>query len=187
MKTFLEKVRANLFCDNATMKNIFTVPEQNIVARIRFAYCKWFSEPYLTDTQIVNYLKNEFKIQKTCAYNDLFLIKTLIGDNANTNKDFTKYRVSEMILKGFQLAANAQNPTEISKAIAFIRAGQSLAKVHNLNQKEMDYTSFEDIAPIELEPPTEISVIGSKPVGNLEELKEKLRKKYGVQQVEDIE
>ena len=187
MKTFYEKIQAHLFCDSTNMKNIFTVPEQKIVVRIRFAYTKWFSEPYLTDNQIILYLQNEFKIQKTCAYDDLRLIKLLLADITNSSKDFTRYRVSEMILKGFQLAANAKNPTEISKALAFVRAAQSLAKVHNLNQKEMDYIRFEDIVPIELEPAPEISVIACKSVANLEELKERLRRKYGVQQVEDVE
>jgi hypothetical protein len=71
--------------------------------------------------------------------------------------------------------------------MAMIRAGEALVKVHSLDKNEMDYIQFEDIVPIELEPSTDISVIGRKPVANLEELKDKLRRKYGVQQVEDIE
>jgi hypothetical protein len=178
MKTFYEKIQHNLFCTKETMQNIFSVPEQDVLIRIRTAYTKWFSEPYLTDFQIVNFLKNEFKIQKTCAYHDLAIVKSLLGEITNASKDFTRYRVTEMLLQGFQLAENAKNQTEISKAIAFVKAAEALVKVHNLNQKEMDYIRLEDIIPIELEPPTEISVIGSKPVANLEELKEKLRKRY---------
>jgi hypothetical protein len=173
-----ELIQQHLFSEPETMQNIFTVDERNVIMRYRAAYIKWFSEPYLTDIQILNFLKNEFKIKNRQAYYDLSIIKNLLSDVTNGTKDFQRYRVNEMILEGFQLAERAKNAIEINKALAFVKAAEALTKVHKLNINELKPRQWEDIVPIELEPPTEISVVGSIPLANLEQLKEKLRKKY---------
>jgi len=40
---------------------------------------------------------------------------------------------------------------------------------------------------MELEPSTDVSVIGRKKIDNLEELKQKLRRKYGGEPVQDVD
>lgn len=176
-----------MFASSDEMPVVFSKDEQNIVIRFRAAFSKWMSEPHLRDIQVIKFLMNEYGISEPQAYRDIPKIKILIGNVKGASKEFQRYRASEMILKGYQVAADATTGTEVKQAMAMIRAGEALVKVHSLDKNEMDYIQFEDIVPIELEPSTDISVIGRKPVANLEELKEKLRRKYGVQQVEDIE
>lgn len=176
-----------MFAGSEEVPVVFSKDEQNIVIRFRAAFTKWISEPHLRDVQIINFLVNEYGISEAQAYRDLPRIKVLVGNVRNASKEFQRYRASEMILKGYQVAADASSGTEVKQAMAMIRAGEALVKVHSLDKNEMDYIQFEDIVPMELEPSTDISVIGRKPVANLEELKAKLRNKYGVQQIEDIE
>jgi hypothetical protein len=68
---------------------------------------------------------------------------------------------------------------EIKQAQIMIKAGEALGKIHMLDKNEMDRILWEDIVPLELEPTTDISVLGRKPLKNLEGLKARLRKKYG--------
>lgn len=183
----MEKMHRHMFAGSDEVPVVFSKDEQNIVIRFRGAFTKWISEPHLRDIQVINFLENEYGISEAQAYRDLPRIKVLVGNVRNASKEFQRYRASEMILKGYQVAADAASNTEVKQAMAMIRAGEALVKVHSLDKNEMDYIQFEDIVPLELEPSTDISVIGRIPVPNLEELKAKLRKKYGVQQIEDIE
>jgi hypothetical protein len=185
--SFMEKMHRHMFAGSDEVPVVFSKDEQNIVIRFRGAFTKWISEPHLRDIQVINFLVNEYGISEGQAYRDLPRIKVLVGNVRNASKDFQRYRASEMILKGYQVAADATSNTEVKQAMAMIRAGEALVKVHSLDKNEMDYIQFEDIVPLELEPSTDISVIGRKPVANLEALKAKLRQKYGVQQIEDIE
>lgn len=184
--TLLEKIHTHLFgTDPAKMAILFDKDEQDIVLRYRAAFTKWLSEPMLRDSEMISYLMESFGIKETQAYHDLSRIKSLIGNIRNAGKEFQRHRATEMILRGYQLAADAQNGTEVKQAIAMIRAGEALVRVHRLDKDEMDQIPWEDIIPLELEPSTDISVIGRKKIDNLEELQQKLRKKYGVL-VEDV-
>jgi len=177
----------HLFDENSDGNIIFDKREQEIIIRFRAAFTKWLSEPHLRDTQMINYLVQQYGISERQAYRDLPQIKSLIGNVHVAGKEFQRHRATEMILKGYEVAKDAESHFEVKQAMAMIRAGEALVKVHKLYKEDLDNLPFEDIIPLELEPSTDISVIGRKRIENLEELKNKLRRKYGGQPVEDID
>ena len=185
--TFLQKMHLHLFDENSDGNIIFDKREQEIIIRFRAAFTKWLSEPHLRDTQMINYLVQQYGISERQAYRDLPQIKSLIGNVHVAGKEFQRHRATEMILKGYEVAKDAESHFEVKQAMAMIRAGEALVKVHKLDKEDLDNLPFEDIIPLELEPSTDISVIGRKRIENLEELKNKLRRKYGGQPVEDID
>lgn len=185
-KTFVDKLHEHLFTEKSNLPVVFDAKEQEIVLRYRAAYTKWIEAPYLRDADIVNFCVNQFGISQSQAYRDLSTIKILVGNVKNAAKDFQRYRASEMILKGFELARTAESATEVKQALAMIRAGEALVKVHKLDKDELENFKWDEIIPIELEPTTDVSVIGRKRTPDLQALKDKLRRKYGVQQVEDV-
>ncbi len=182
--TLLAKLHTYLFAGEQENKVIFDKDEQDIVLRYRAAFTKWLSEPFLRDSEIISYLKASFAICESQAYKDLARIKTLIGNVNNAGKEFQRHRATEMILKGYDMAANADSHLEVKQAMAMIRAGDALVKVHKLDKEDIDRIPWEDIIPLELEPTTDISVIGRKRIDNLEELQARLRKKYGAEPVD---
>jgi hypothetical protein len=186
-KTFLEKLHLHLFDENSSDEIVFDQREQDIVIRFRGAFVKWLSEPHLRDTQIINYLQTEFGISQRQAYRDLPQIKSLIGNVTMAGREFQRHRANEMILKGYEIAKDAISHLEVKQAIAMIRAGEALVKVHKLDKNDLDIHPFDDIIPLELEPSTDVSVIGRKKIENLEELKQRLRRKYGGEPVQDID
>jgi hypothetical protein len=186
-KTFLQKMHLHLFDDNSDGNVVFDKHEQDMIIRFRAAFTKWLSEPHLRDTQMINYLVHQYGISERQAYRDLPKIKSLIGNVNVAGKEFQRHRANEMILKGYEVAKNAESHFEVKQAMAMIRAGEALVKVHKLDKEDLDNLPFEDIIPLELEPSTDISVIGRRKIENLEELKNKLRKKYDGRPVEDID
>jgi hypothetical protein len=178
MKTFFEKIQSNLFADRAKTQSMFTPSEQDIIIRYRAVFSKWLANPQLPEIEIINYMVNEFGIKRSQSYYDIGVIKSLIGNVQNAGKEFQRYRATEMILQGYELAERAKNATEVKRALTYIKAAETLTKVHKLNSIDVKPVQWEDIIPLELEPTTDVSVIGRKPIENLEELKAKLRKKY---------
>lgn len=186
-KSFIDKLHEHLFCDHTNVPLVFDLKEREIVLRFRTAFTKWLEEPHLRDADIIHFCMKQFDISQSQAYRDLGVIKILVGNVKNAAKDFQRYRASEMILKGFEMARTAESATEVKQAMAMIRAGEALVKVHKLDKDELENFKWDEIIPLELEPTTDISVIGRKRVPDLQALKDKLRKKYGVQQVEDVQ
>lgn len=185
-KSFIDKLHEHLFTESSNLPVVFDAREQEIVLRFRAAFTKWIEAPYMRDTDIVNFCMNQFGISQSQAYRDLSTIKILVGNVKNAAKDFQRYRASEMILKGFELARTAESATDVKQAMAMIRAGEALVKVHKLDKDELENFKWDEIIPMELEPTTDVSVIGRKRIPDLQALKDKLRRKYGVQQVEDV-
>ncbi|MCK9456971.1 MAG: hypothetical protein M0R31_06730 [Candidatus Riflebacteria bacterium] len=185
-QTFLQKMHLHLF-DEQGEKVVFDTREQDVVIRFRAAFTKWISEPHLRDVQMLNFLQQGFGISERQAYRDLPLIKALVGNITVAAKEFQRHRANEMILKGFEIARDAESNLEIKQALAMIRAGEALVKVHKLDKNDLDIRPFDDIVPLELEPSTDVSVIGRKRIENLEELKRKLRAKYGGEPIQDVE
>lgn len=185
-KSFIDKLHEHLFTESSKLPVVFDAREQEIVLRFRAVFTKWIEAPYLRDADIVNFCMNQFGISQSQAYRDLSTIKILVGNVKNAAKDFQRYRASEMILKGFELARTAESATEVKQAMAMIRAGEALVKVHKLDKDELENFKWDEIIPMELEPTTDVSVIGRKRIPDLQALKDKLRRKYGVQQVEDV-
>lgn len=184
-QTFLQKMHLHLF-DEQGEKVVFDTREKDVVIRFRAAFTKWISEPHLRDVQMLNFLQG-FGISERQAYRDLPLIKALVGNITVAAKEFQRHRANEMILKGFEIARDAESNLEIKQALAMIRAGEALVKVHKLDKNDLDIRPFDDIVPLELEPSTDVSVIGRKRIENLEELKRKLRAKYGGEPIQDVE
>lgn len=182
--TLLEKLHDYLFASREVCEVVFDKDQQEVVLRYRAAFTKWLSEPFLRDNQMISYLKVAFGIGEAQAYRDLSRIKSLIGNVHNAGKEFQRHRATEMILKGYDMAAEADSHLEVKQAMAMIRAGEALVRVHKLDKDEIERIPWEDIIPLQLEPTTDISVIGRKRIENLEELQQKLRRKYGGEPVD---
>lgn len=184
--SFIVKAHKHLFAGKDELPQVFDKKEQDVVIRYRAIFTKWMGEPHLRDIQMINHLTTNYDLSERQAYRDLSNIKSLLGNISNAGKEFQRYRASEMILKGYEFAKEATNGTEVKQAMAMIRAGEALVRVHKLDKDELDNIPWDDIIPINLEPSTDVSVLSNrKKIDNLEELQAKLRKKYGGAPIED--
>lgn len=176
---FLEKLHTHLFSGNEEQMEEFNADQKTVVLRYRAIFTKWLAEPMLSDVMMKNYISNTFDICSNQAWKDISRIKIVIGNVQNASKEFQRYRATEMILNGYDMASTADSQLEVKQAQIMIKAGEALGRIYMLDKNEIDRIPWEDIIPMELEPTTDISVIGRKPMKNLEEVKQRLRKKYG--------
>lgn len=85
------------------------VPEATInhIIRIRDVYSYWLQFPQKKDREIVGELMRRGNIQRSAAYEDLRLIKQLLGDLNKVSKDYARYRFLQMVERAYEVAENS--------------------------------------------------------------------------------
>ncbi len=64
-------------------------------------YNYWLQFPRKKDLEICSELEYRYKISKSSAYDDVRIIKRLLGDLAKTTKDYHRYKFCQMIDETF--------------------------------------------------------------------------------------
>lgn len=184
-ETLLDRLNRHLFDDESDLPVHFDKDEQEMILRYRDSYVHWLAHPQLSDRDMIEYIKDHFEISEATAYRDLAKVKLLLGNVKSASKEFHRHTANHMIREGYKEALEAKKLLQVKKAMAMIRAGEALVKVNKLDKDESENIPWDDIIPLSLEPTTDISVIGRKPIPNLKEVQLKLRKKYGL--IEDVD
>ena len=192
-KTLNEKIEEHLFCDKETLPEIFSVKEIDKVKRIRFAFSRWLEEPTLSTKEIRVLLKNQFAISDNTAFRDIPILTALMGNVKNASKDFFRYRANFMVAQAYKLNSDAKTILEVKQADVAIKAAIAIAKINKLDKDDILPHAWDEIEPSSYEITSDVSVLGLKPLAKsadeLEELKNKMRKKYGYNEkrISDVE
>lgn len=150
------------------------VPEDTImrVERLRELSSYWRSYPSTSPKELVNRCMQLFKVGKSQAYDDVHLLKILIGNLEATTKEFARWRVNQMIEEDRQAARRDGD----------WRAVASMQKNYILNNQtdkpDTPDMAFEKIVPIQIEPTDDPSVLGIKAPKNLRARRDKLIKQF---------
>jgi len=174
--TTLEICRQHLFSD------IDQVPVtwKERIKRIRSGYTFWYEFPTKTEPDIRDHLMNEFGVVKSTAYEDIQIIKTLLGDIKNPTKEWIRYQVNAMFDAAYKLAETQKNP------IAMALAGDKKAKYNMLDKPDAEPLPFDEIVPQQFEPTDDPTVLGLKKDPNIREKKKKMLEKY-MQEIEIVD
>ncbi len=150
------------------------VPEDTIqrVERLRELSAYWRSYPSTSAKELVTRCEQLFRVGKSQAYDDIHILKILIGNLEATTKEFARWRVNQMIEED-RLAARRDGDW---------RAVASMQKNYIINnQTDKEDTpdkAFERIVPLVLEPTDDPSVLGIKAPKNLRQLRDKLIRRF---------
>lgn len=161
-------------CRNNLYKDITDVPAayQERIKRIRSGYTYWYEFPTKTEPVIRDHLMNEFGIAKSTAYEDIQIIKILLGDIKNPNKEWIRFQINAMLDEAYQMAEKQQDP----KAMAMAAAQK--AKYNMLDKPDAEPLPFDEIVPQQFEPTDDPTPLGLKKDPNIREKKKKLLEKY---------
>jgi hypothetical protein len=169
----LELCRTHLFEDKDKLVRS-AVPAQIIdrIIRLRSAYMLWLAHPLKKDAEIRDHLIQFSGISKTTAYEDIGILKTLLGDMNETSKSYIRFRFNAMIMNVYYLAEQKKDTRSMDSAAAHY------AKYNRLDAPDEQRIPWDEIIPQRFEPTSDPSVIGIQPVPNIQERIRSLKEKY---------
>lgn len=178
----IDVCREHLFSDVEEMKKE-GLPEvtQNRLLRLRDMYNYWLQFPRVKDMEIVSELCKRYSVGKSTAYEDVRIIKSLLGDLNKSTKDYHRYKFNRMIEETFDMAKR------IKDARAMAAASNYYGKFNKLDKDEESDKGYDQIVVQPFEPTDDPSVLGLKAIPNLrEKIKSKIQQ-YWNEDVEDVE
>ncbi len=178
----IDTAKNYLFSDIDDMQRA-GLPEitQNHLIRLRDVYNFWLRFPRKSDRDIIGELTTRYDIQKSQAYSDLRIIKSLLGDLQKTTKDYHRYRFIEMCNEAYEIARN------IKDARSMVAAADKYAKYAQLDKEDLIDKGYDQIPVQPFEPVDDPSVIGIKPIPNIREKIQKKIKEYWSDDIEDVQ
>ena len=177
----LEICRVHLFDDKDTLlKNGMAEMLIDRIIRLRSTYTLWLEHPLMNDAEIRDHLI-KFGINKSAAYDDIQILKVLLGDMTETSKAFHRFKFNSMILLAYELAASKED------AKSMVSAAAQYGKLNRLDQEDAYKIPWDEIVPQRFEPTSDPTVIGIKPVANIKEKIEAMKNKYIQDIAEDID
>lgn len=159
------------------------VPEATInhIIRIRDVYSYWLQFPQKKDREIVAELMRRGNIQRSAAYEDLRLIKQLLGDLNKVSKDYARYRFLQMVERAYEVAENSGD------ARSMVAAADKLGKYMGLAEADEVDKGYDKI-PVQIFAVTDNpEVIGLKRLPNARDQIKAMKQKYWNEEIVDVE
>ncbi|MDR0685960.1 MAG: hypothetical protein LBF79_00655 [Dysgonamonadaceae bacterium] len=177
----MEKCRIHLFDDTDSMREQ-SLPDTLIarIVRLRSAYTLWLNSPSKKDVEIRDHIMAVGKVNQSIAYEDIKLIKILLGEMTETSSAFHRFKFNNMIMSAYHLAEKRKDTRSM------VAASAQYAKYNKLDKEEPQKIPWDEIIPQQFEPVSDPSVIGIKPVANIQQRIAELKKKYS-NEIEDIQ
>jgi hypothetical protein len=164
----LEVCRVHLYNDEQN------IPERyrERVKRIRTGYSFWYEFATKTESDVRDHLMNEFECSKRTAYEDIQIIKVLLGDIKNASKEFIRFQVNAMFDAAYAMAEKQKDPKAMAAAAA------NKAKYNMLHIPDAQPMPFDQIVPQPFEPTDDPTSLGLKRDPEIREKKRKMLEKY---------
>ena len=142
------------------------------IQRIQKAFVYWHEQPQKAEKEVSDYLMKVSSVKRSQAYEDLSIIKTLLGNVQDNAKEWHRKRFISMIEDTFKMAKD----NEDAKAMAM--AADKYAKYTNLDKEDPDPIPWDQIVPPTWEPTDDPEVIGLKKNPKIREQIKAMKIKY---------
>jgi len=181
-RTALDKFHNVLFVDFDESR--LNEDEREMLKRYRSVFTLSLENPSLTDTKLRDYLMEEYGITMATAYRDLSNVRILLGNVQNAGKEWIRYLVNETLKKAIEDARSMGK----SGIKLMIMAADKLGKYNRLDREDATELPWDEIIPQSIEPTTDPTVLGIKPLENkTEEIRRMYEKYRGEIEIEDFE
>lgn len=169
----LKLAEEHLYDDVSAMQQSGLTPDQvKAVLRIRDAYTMLRDNPSKKEREIIDHLISIHSIEKSQAYNDLKLVKVLIGNYEQASRDWHLWKFNHRNEETRELARKWKN------ANAMARCDHDYAKFNKLDQEEVMAIDWDSIRVQPFFPTSDPRSIGIKPRPNIMDEINKLEKEY---------
>jgi len=179
----VEICKRDLFTSEAELVERYPADTVQRLLRVREEYLWFLANPDAKDRMFINEVRSRFSIGITQAYSDLSLVKALLPTLSQASRDFHRYRFNEMILETYQMAKARKDTKTMEKAAA------SYAKFNRVDLEDEQAVPYEMIVIQPFTATNDPTVLGIKPIPNLQQKIDQMIKRYGAEtiDIEDIE
>lgn len=151
------------------------------IHRLRGLYAYWLQFPQKFDQDIVQYDMAMFKVGKSQAYDDLHLVRLILGNLQQASKNFMRWKINQDLEQDLKAARRAGD----HRSVAAIEKNRIL---NNRTDKEDELElEFDKIIPQQFVPVDDPTVLGIKRLPDLRNRIRELVKKYSDNSVQFAE
>ena len=179
----LDICRTDLFTKADELRQRFPPTVVEKVLRIREMYNWFISNPDASDREFAAEIMQRHGVAKSTAYADLAIVKSLLPLLATASRDFHRWRFNEMIMRTYKKAA-AKGDTKTME-----RAASSYAKYNRVDLEDEQAVPYDMIVVQPFTATDDPSVLGIKPIPNIQQRIAKLIDKYRAESIDiqDVE
>ncbi len=179
----LEVCRTDLFTKEDDLRQRYPQNVADKVLRVREMYNWFISNPDGTDREFVAELLQRHDVSKVTAYSDLAVVKTLLPLLATASRDFHRWRFNEMIINTYKMAEKRKDTKTMERAAA------SYAKYNRVDLEDEQQMPYEMIVVQPFTATSDPSVLGIKPIPNIQEKISAMIQKYRAEtlDIEDVD
>ncbi len=183
MPSTIEACKLDLFAKKEELAKKYPPVLVEKIIRIRDIYTYFLNNPDAKDRELVSELMNRYAIEKTAAYSDLAVVKQLLPMVGQASREFHRWRFNEMILETYQRAKKRGDQKTMEKAAS------SYAKFNRVDLDDERKLPYEEIVIQPFVATDDPSVLGIKPLPNLQQKIDDMLKKYTAEtaDIEDVE
>lgn len=179
----IEICRTDLFTKTEDLQKLYPQTFVDKVLRVREMYNRFISNPDGTDREFVAELLQRHSVSKVTAYSDLAIVKSLLPMLASASRDFHRWRFNEMIINTYKMAEKRKDTKTMERAAA------SYAKYNRVDLEDEQVVPFEMIVVQPFVATSDPSVLGIKPIPNIQQKISDMIAKYRAEtlDIEDVE
>ena len=176
----LEACQTDLFTSKDELVQKYPDVLVQRMLRLRDMYNWMIANPDCKDRQFIEQELARYQISKVLAYSDLAIIKTLLPKLASASRDYHRWKFNEMILATYQMAKIRKDTKTMEKAAS------SYAKFNRVDLEDEQVLPFDQIVVQPFTATNDPTVLGIKPIPNLEAKQRELIKKYTSTDIQDV-
>lgn len=176
-------VQVDFFTSEDVLREKYPDVSVERVLRLRGMYNWFISNPESKDKEFVDECLSRYGVSKTLAYDDLKVIKSVLPHITQASRDYHRWKYNEMILETYQMAKKRKDTKTME------RAATSYAKFNNVNVEDEQSVPYDLIVVQPFTATQDPSVLGIKPIPNIEQKISALIEKYRKESmdIDDIE
>ena len=142
----LERVQNFLFASQEEMNEARLPPsEQTRLLRLRSTYTYWLQNPHKPEKDIAQFICQTHKVGQSAAYNDLRILKILLGNLNSATTEFYRWQFLQRCEEGFRMAREANDGN--GDASAFARVLSAYLKGTQLDKEKAQTIDYNLIVP----------------------------------------
>ena len=179
----IDVARTDLFTPQSDLEQRYDSKTVSALMRIRDEYQWTLANPDKPDRSFVDTMVARHGMSERAVYADLAVIKQLLPALQSSSREWHRWKANQMLLETYQQAKRRHDTKTMERAAA------SYAKFNRVDLEDEQLIPYEDIVVQPFTATSDPSVLGIKPIENLEEVVKSLIAKYRQEtlDIEDVE